>query len=191
MLPESIHGSEGGFSQQGLALGKELLDGSRIGRARRQIAQLCPCRFDGFAYASHFVTAQVVGNDDVAGPERGTEEIPDVGQKRCPIHRAIHERSRQAVMAQSGERGGGLPVTVRNGTDTALPLVGPAIAPRHPGAGAGFVKKHQPRGIKLALPSLPLTTRLLHVRPFLLAGVQGFFLGSSPSGWADATEPDS
>ncbi len=176
MLPEGIDGSEGGFSEQGLELGKELLDGIQIGRVRRQIAQLCPCRFNGFAYASHRVTAQVVGNDDIAGLERGTEEIPDVGQERRPLHRAIHhQRSRQAVMAQSSENRGGLPVTVRNGTDAALPLVGPAVAPCHLGAGAGFIKKYQSRGIKLALPRLPFTTCLLYVRSFLLAGVQGFF----------------
>jgi hypothetical protein len=44
------------------------------------VAECRPGRLDGLAHARDLVAAEVVEDHHVAGPERGGEEPPDVGE---------------------------------------------------------------------------------------------------------------
>ena len=63
--PEGLEGAGGGFSEQGLELGEDLLDGVEVRAVGRQVAQLSAGRFDGRLDAGDLVRAQVVHDHDV------------------------------------------------------------------------------------------------------------------------------
>ena len=72
-------GSGGGFADEGFQLGERHLDGVQVGRIGRQedeVVALCAQKFDG---ARGFVGGEVVGNDDLAGPEGRGQIVLDVG----------------------------------------------------------------------------------------------------------------
>lgn len=77
---------------------------------------------------------------------------------------------------QSGDKGGGLPVTVGSGANQARAALTATAGSGHVGGGPGLVDEDQPGGIKPALAALPFWSRSRHVRAGLLGGVRGFFL---------------
>ena len=94
------------------------------------------------------MAAQVVEDDDVAGPQGGCEALLDVGAEALGIHGAVEDaRCGEAVVAQGADEGGRVPVAVRHGAEEALAARAPAVAARHVGRGAGFVDEDQPRRI--------------------------------------------
>ena len=54
--PERIHGPWGGLAKQGLELGNQVFNGIEIGGIRREIADVCPDRFNGLFHARHVVS---------------------------------------------------------------------------------------------------------------------------------------
>jgi hypothetical protein len=79
------------------------------------------------------------------------------------------------VVAQAGNEGGGLPMSMRGRCHTALAAPSATIAARHVRAGCRLIQEDQPLRLQAGLGGLPLLARLLHVGPILLAGVQRFF----------------
>jgi hypothetical protein len=77
--------------------------------------------------------------------------------------------------AQSGDKGGDLPVAVRDPANQPRAAPGAAAGAGHVGTGAGLVDEHQVGGIKGGLILSPAFARLGHIGAFLLAGVQNFF----------------
>ena len=72
---------------------------------------------DGFA----LVGAQVVDDDNIAGPQSRHEDLLDMALEGQAIDRSVdHARSGQPVAAQSCEEGAGLPVAMRYRTDRPL-----------------------------------------------------------------------
>ena len=99
-----------------------------------------------------------------------------IGKKHRSVHRAVkHERRRHPALAQSRHESDGLPVSVRRVADQTLAARTAASQPHHRGAGAGFVDKHQSRGVKHALFSLPTSARASHLGAVLLLRVKSFF----------------
>ena len=91
------------------------------------------------------------------------------------IHRAVeHEGRDQPFSSEPGEEGGCLPVAARRAAEGACSNVRPGMAPRHVRPGAGFIKEDQP-ACQIRLHPSPVGARRGHVRPFLFAGVHGFF----------------
>jgi hypothetical protein len=78
-------------------------------------------------------------------------------------------------MAQGGEEGGRLPVTVGSITEQALALNRTSVTRRHIGRHPGLVDEHQPGGLKMLLLSLPGAPRRLHLATLLFGGDQRFF----------------
>lgn len=136
-----------------------------------------------FPDARHLVTAKIVGDDHLSGLEGGAQDAAHIFQKSFTIHRAIeHPGSRQAILPERPNEGAGLPVAMGNPVHAALALRGATVVAGHPGVDPGFIEKDQSTGWLSALPLLPLLACRPHVRALLLAGVQGFFYGSSPTG---------
>ena len=79
------------------------------------------------------------------------------------------------VMAQTGEEGQGLPVTVRDLGQESLSPWAPSAQTRHVGLNPGFVDEDQARGIKPVLMGFPAMAQPRYPRPILLLGHQRFF----------------
>jgi hypothetical protein len=61
------------------------------------------------------VAAEVVQDDDIAGPKDGQENFLDIGPKAHAIHRSLNEPWRtDPVMAQGSQESHGLPAAVGN-----------------------------------------------------------------------------
>ena len=176
-VPQGLDGAGGGFAQQRLELGEGLFDGIEVGAVRRQITQDGTGGFNSFTHAGDFVGGEIVQHDNVARPQHRHEELLHPGQEALAIDWTIEDRRRDdAVMAQGGEEGGGLPVAVGSMTDQALALKGTSVTRRHIGRNPGFVDEHQAGELKMLLRGLPGGPCRLHLAAFLFGGDQRFFL---------------
>ena len=133
------------------------------------------------AHRLAFVTAEVIHHNDVAGRERWGEDALDIGSKDVTVYRAVqYPRCVDPVMAKRRDEGRRVPVAERSGTRQPLALRPPAPERRHVGLGPGLVDEHKPRGVDLALMSLPSLAAALYVRAFALVGDQRLFLKLKP-----------
>src|SRR5688500_7101398 len=74
----------------------------------------CDVRLNGAADRLPFVAAQIVPEDDIAGPEDRDEYLLDIGQEAAAVDRAIdYARRLDAVPAQSCQEGERVPAPVR------------------------------------------------------------------------------
>lgn len=131
---------------------------------------------DGGTHGAAFVATEVVHDNDVAGLQRGHEDLRHVGKKTLTVDRPVeHARSRDAVMAQTCEKRQRLPVTMWNLRDQPLAAGRTPMRTGHVGFGPGFVDEDQTLGIELSLMPPPSQPPAGNVGPILLAGVQAFF----------------
>ncbi len=82
-------GSCGGFPDQCFQLGERHFDGVEVGRVgwqENQVVALGAQKFDG---ARRLVRRQVVGDDDLAGPQCWGELALDVSIEAVAIHRNV------------------------------------------------------------------------------------------------------
>ena len=120
--------------------------------------------------------AKIVHDDDVAGIERRSQHLLDVGEESGTGHRPVqHARYRHAAQPQTGNEGRGLPVPVRDGGTTPLAFGRSAVAPRHLGRGAGLIDEDQALRLKVDLPFEPRLPLCVDPRALLLGGVRGLF----------------
>lgn len=133
-----------GLAQPMFEFGENLLDRVQIGRIFRQEKQpgasLADRLTDGFAP----MTAEIVHDDDVAWMKRGDEHFLDIKQEPFAVDRAVeHARRIDTIPAQSGQKGHGLPVAMRNlGLQPSTPPR-PSPERRHIGLGPGFIDENQ------------------------------------------------
>jgi hypothetical protein len=72
----------------------------------------------GLFHLGHLVTAEVVENDDIFGPQSWAQKLAHIGKKHLAIHGPVSdERRGQLLVAQGGYEGGGFPMAVRSRTD--------------------------------------------------------------------------
>ena len=70
------------------------------------------------------MAGEIVHDDDVAWPELGDEHLLDVGLEGVAVDRAVEHQGRDnAVEAQAGDEGRGLPVAVRNAGEPAFTML--------------------------------------------------------------------
>ncbi len=175
-FPCLFDGSLCGFSQQRFQFGEHLLDGIEIGAVRRQKEQLCTGLADGAADRLSLMAIEIIHDHDVAGFERGNEELLDISQEAFAIDGAVKDHWRiNAIGAQRRQEGESLPVAMRHFCVQGLATCTPAAQPRHIGFGRGLIKKDQPRRIKLALMGFPPRAFSGDVGTVLFGGEQGFF----------------
>ena len=79
------------------------------------------------------------------------------------------------MVAQSGNKGGCLPIAERRRIDASTALGGSAVASRHVGRSPGFIDEYQLFDLHRRLRFMPCQPRRLYVLALLFAGVQRFF----------------
>lgn len=125
------------------------------------------------------VEADIVENDDIAGRQFGSELRFDVAFEDGGVHRRVDDPRRdKTVASQPGDEGLRLPFAEWCMRPEALALRRPAGAFGQLGVGRCLIDEDQPRQgfVEEALsPPDPQFTRLAHVGPLLLAGLQSFF----------------
>ena len=182
-----VLGSGGGLAQPMLELGEEHLDRVQVGRVLRQEEEPGAGGADGLPDRGALVRAEVVHDDDVAGPQRRHQHPLDVEPEAVAVDRAVEEPGGlDAVTAQRGEEGHGLPVAMRHRGLQPLAARRPAAQRRHVGLGPGLVDEHQAGGIDPALVLHPLRPPARHVRTLPLGRDQRLFLCVSPSAWTNS-----
>jgi hypothetical protein len=78
------------------------------------------------------------------GPERGAKELLDPSQEHLAIHRSVGDhRCGQLMAAQTGYKGGGLPIAERGRSDASPAFGGAPVAPCRPCRA----EAHHPFGI--------------------------------------------
>ena len=175
-VPERVHRALGVFAEVGFELREGRFDRVEVRRIGRQEPQLGLGRFDGFAYVFAFVRTQIVHDDDVAGRQRGDQNLFDIGLEPIAVHRPVqHHRRGQAADAQARREGGDFPMPVRDlAFETLASRASPARA-RHVGGAPGFIDEHQLAWIEPGLLGAPGLPRGRYVGTILLAGQHAFF----------------
>src|SRR5205809_3148860 len=174
---ESVDCPGRGFAKYGLELGEELLDRVEIRAVGRQVEQYCACGFDRLSDTGNLMRAEIVHDDDIAEREGGNEELLDVSAEGLAVDRTVDDAGcRDLVVAQSGEKGAGLPTTVRDVGDQPLAASSSPIATGHIGGDTSLVDEDQPPWVQLSLPLSPGRPRLGDIGTLLLAGMECLFL---------------
>ena len=122
------------------------------------------------------MTAEIVHHDDVAGVQRGKQQLLDVAQEALAVDWAVDELRRfDPVVAQRSQEGRSAPAAVRNfGRETAAARR-PSAQRRHVGPGPGLVDEHQPKRINAVLISDPLRPPARDVGTIAFASHHAFF----------------
>jgi len=110
-------------------------------------------------------------------PQGRDQNLLDVEKEGFAVDRPLEEpRSGNAIVAQSGHEGHGLPAAVRHLGFDALTARCPTPQRRHIGLGPGLIDEHQPSGIN-PIPILgPLRPPTGDIGAILLGGNQRLFL---------------
>ena len=124
---ECADGSQRPGAEQCFEFGESLLDRVQVGTVGGQIAQVCAGTLDRLANAGNLVRAEPVHDHDIAAVQRGNQHLLDIGEEGLAIDRPIeYARSNQAILAQTGDEGRGIPVPVRHSIDQPMtPLAQP------------------------------------------------------------------
>jgi hypothetical protein len=171
----------GELSQEGFELCEGFLDRVEIGAIGRQIDERGTTSFDCPAHAGNFVTAEIVHDDDIAGRERGREDLFDIGEEGLAIHRSVEdERRGEAAGTQPGDKGRCFPMPIRNRRDEPLATRSASALARHVGGCPGLIDKDQTIWIQACLVGAPNLPCGRNIRPLLLGGVKRLFLSVSP-----------
>jgi hypothetical protein len=136
------------------------------------------------------MSGKVVENQGVTLVQARTKDVLQVSREDLGINRAFHQkRGFNALVAQSGQKGGSLPVAVGDGTGATLPSGAAPVEAGHFGVQPGFVDKHQSAHIPVGLLPAPASPGRSDLRPILLGGARRFFYSSVPVAPNDATRP--
>ena len=151
-------------------------DRIEIRTVRRQVSQRGARGLDQTLDAVDVMCGEVVGDDDVAGRERGDQDLFDVGEKTVAVHRALDDAwRRQSGHTQPGDKGAGLPPGHgRVIADARAPRAASVPAQeirRH----AGFIEKDQARRVPRRRRGLPLLPRGGDVGPVVFGRAHRFF----------------
>ena len=127
----------------------------------------------------NLVAAKIVHDHDVAAAQTGNEKLADIGEEALAVDRPVqHQRRDQTILAQSGDEGGGLAMTIGDRRDNAFAAPGPAVATGHVGRGGRFVDEHQLGRVQIALHRSPGGARRGYVGAVLLGRPDLLFLAS-------------
>ena len=174
--PEGLNRATPRGAYQRFELGETELDRIEIRTVRRQVPQGCAGGFDRVLDPVDVMRGEVIGDHDVAGCERGHENLCDVGQKAVAVHRAVNDaRCGQPGDAQTGDKSAGLPpghgrVITHPGATRPAPVPTQEIR-----GDAGFIKKDEARRVPRRRGGLPPLARGRDVWPIVFGGAYGFF----------------
>jgi len=117
-----------------------------------------------------------VHDDDVAGPKRGDKNLLDIGSKTLAVDRTVKQPwGFDPVVAQRGQEGRRLPVTVRNLGLEPHAEWRPSSQRRHFGLGPCLVDEDQTLRLDVVLIFGPLHPPSCDVGTIALPSHHGFF----------------
>ena len=120
-FPECADGSQCPGAEQCFEFGESLFDRVQVGTVGRQIEQACAGTLDCLTNAGNLVRAEPVHDHDIATVQRGNQHLLDIGEEGLAVDRPIeHAGGNQAIAAQTGDEGRGIPVPVRHGIDQPM-----------------------------------------------------------------------
>jgi len=111
-----LDGAFGGLAQQGLELGKDLLDRIEVWAVGRQEEQLGAGSANSLTHGLALMAAEIVDDDDVARFEDWNEHLFDVRQEASPVDQdpSMTHGASIRVVAQGRQKGQRSPVALRN-----------------------------------------------------------------------------
>lgn len=174
--PERVDGPAAGCAHQGFQFCEAELDGIQVGAVRGQVQERRADALNGEADARDFVDAEIVGNDEVAGPQGGDEDLLDVGEEARAINRALkHARRGEAGEAERRDECTRLPPATRRVVVHPGTAHRPTIPPKQIGGDTRFVKKHEVRGVPRGRRGVPGGAGEGDVRSIVFGGAYRFF----------------
>jgi hypothetical protein len=163
-------------AEERFQFGKGLFDRIEVRTVRRQKPDVRPGRFNRGTDLRLLMNREVVEHDDVARPQRGHQDLFDVGAERGRVDGAIEDRRRgEPVDVQSGDDGVRLPMAARGVVMQAGAARAAAIPTQQIGGDAALIEKDVLVHIAQRLPCLPLATGRCDIRTALFVGVYRFF----------------
>ena len=170
------------FRSQCLSLAKSCSIGLRSGEYFGRKKSLAPACSDRAAHGLALVAPRLSMTTMSPGWSVGDENLLDIEEEPLAVDRPVDEPGRvDAVMAQRGQEGHGLPVAIGHFGLDPLSDRRPAPERGHVGLGPGLVDEHQAGGVDPVLIQNPLRPPARHVGTILLGGDQRLFLCDSPS----------
>ena len=174
--PEGLDRATARGAHQGFEFREAQFDRIEIRTVRGQIAQRRARGFDQLLDAIDVMRGQVVGDDDVAGGQRGDQDLFDVGEKTVAVHRAIDDAGRgQPSHTQAGDKGARLPARERRMIADAVAARATAVPAQEIRRDAGFIEKDEARRVPRRRRGLPLLPRGGDVGPVVFGRAHRFF----------------
>ena len=122
------------------------------------------------------MAAEVIEDDDIAGPQSGKENLLDIEPKALAIDRALEQPWRlDAIVTQRRQESRGLPSAVRDLAGEPLATRRPASQWGHIGSGPGLVDEDKPLRIDVFLMLYPLRSPPRDVGTIPFASHHAFF----------------
>lgn len=174
--PERVDRSTAGLANDGFEFGEAQLDGVEVGTVGRQEPQRRAGRFNGGPDAVDFVGGEIVGDHDVAGLQRGDEDLFDVGEEAGPVHRAIQDPGgSQARHPQRRDEGAALPPALGRVIGDPLAARPAPIAAEQIGRDPAFIEKDEASRVEGRRRRLPLGPGRGDVWPVVFGRAHRFF----------------
>lgn len=163
-----------------LDLGEELFDWIEIRGIFGEEKEPGTGCADGLANSFALVAAQIVHDHDIAGLKGRHKHLFDIDEEAFAVDGAVEQpRCLDAVVAQGGDEGRGLPVPKRHLRLQPLAFGRPAAERRHIRFGPGLVDENQPAGIDQSPIFDPLQSAAGDIWAIPLTGDQRLFLYDS------------
>lgn len=174
--PCFLDGSCLGLADECLEFGEHHLDRVEIGAVWRQEEEMGTGIADCLSGSGALVTAEIVEDDDIAGCERGHEELLDPGGEGEAVDRAVKDQRRDdTALTKPGQESQCLPMTVRNLVEERSTARAPAPHAGHVGLDPGLIDEDETAGVEPMLMGLPPRSEPSGLRPIPLARQQRFF----------------
>jgi len=174
--PERLDGPTSSGPDDRFQLRKAQFNRVEVRTVRGQIPQGGARGVDQPLDAVDVMGGEVVGDDDVAGLERGDEDLVDVGEKAVAVHGAIDDARRgEARDPQARDKGARLPARHRRVVTDADPARAAAIAPQQIRRDARFIEEDQACRVQRRRGPLPLFAGRGDVGPIVFGRAHRFF----------------
>lgn len=176
------------LAQVRFEFGKGLFNRIEVGTIRRQVADAHPASGEQRGDTLNFVGGEVIEDERVTFAQLRTEHVLEINREDLGIDRTFDQKgSGDAFMAQSRDKGGTLPVTVRQSTGATLAHRAAPVTASQLGVQPCLIDKHQLTDIPGWLLSAPKPAGGFNVRSILLGGARRFFYSLAPVVSAGAT----
>lgn len=163
-------------AEEGLQFRKREFNGIEVRPVRGQKAEVGAGLFDRRAHRRVLVHRQVVEDDDVTRPQRGDQDLIDIGAETVDVDGPVKHRGRTySVEAEGRNHGVRLPVAAGSVIAEAGAARTAAVAAQQVGRDARFVDKHILSGVTQRQAISPLAAGHHDIRPALFVGVYRSF----------------